>query len=140
MGAKRQSILRRLKNRLALEGVSDKKLKMVSFREALLNKVPDAWRQAVFNPDGSVNLSPEIVLMLRTFKTAGAAVASRDQFDLIGRWANVPKRLAVHTPVADTGGLRRRRGVTRVAVNTIREVMSPLERLTLIPGKDEPPA
>jgi integrase/recombinase XerD len=29
---------------------------------------------------------------------------------------------------------------TRVAVNTIREVMSPLERLTLIPGKDEPPA
>jgi hypothetical protein len=60
--------------------------------------VPDAWRQAVFNPDGSVNPSPEIVLMLRTFKTAGAAVASRDQFDLIGRWANVPKRLAVHTP------------------------------------------
>ena len=25
-------------------------------------------------------------------------MASRDQFDLIGRWANVPKRLAVHTP------------------------------------------
>ena len=29
---------------------------------------------------------------------------------------------------------------TRVAVNTIREVMSPLERLTLIPRKNEPPA
>jgi len=29
---------------------------------------------------------------------------------------------------------------TRVAVNTIREVTSPLERLRLIPGKDEPPA
>lgn len=29
---------------------------------------------------------------------------------------------------------------TRVAVNTIREVMSPLERLSLITKKDEPPA
>jgi hypothetical protein len=32
------------------------------------------------------------------FITAGSAVASRDRFDLIGRWANVPKKLSVHTP------------------------------------------
>jgi hypothetical protein len=85
-------------NRLELEGVPDKRLKMVSFREALLDKVPKAWQQAVFNSEGGINPSPEIVLMLRTFMTAGAAVASRERFDLIGRWANVPKRLAVHTP------------------------------------------
>jgi hypothetical protein len=51
-----------------------------------------------FQADGSKSPSPEIVLMLRTFMTAGAAVASFNQFDLIGRWANVPKRLALHTP------------------------------------------
>lgn len=83
---------------MELEGVPDKKIKMMSFREALLKKVPDAWRQAAFKPDGSVNTSPEIVLMLRTFMTAGAAIASRDRFDLIGRWADVPKKLSVHTP------------------------------------------
>jgi hypothetical protein len=90
--------LEAIANRLELEGVADKKLKMISFREALLDKVPAAWRQSVFKPDGSVNTSPEIVLMLRTFMTAGAAIASRDRFDLIGRWANVPKKLSVHTP------------------------------------------
>ena len=36
--------------------------------------------------------------MLRIFMTAGAAVASRDRFELIGRWAVVPKKLTVHTP------------------------------------------
>lgn len=30
--------------------------------------------------------------------TAGAAVASRDRFALMGRWAHVPKKLSVHTP------------------------------------------
>ena len=30
--------------------------------------------------------------------TAGQAVASRDRFDLIGRWAYVPKNMKVHTP------------------------------------------
>jgi hypothetical protein len=90
--------LEAIERRMELEGVPDKARKMLTFREALLNKVPDAWRQAAFNADGSVNPSPEIVLMLRTFKTAGAAVQSLNQFDLIGRWANVPKKLSVHTP------------------------------------------
>ena len=90
--------LEAIERRMELEGVPDKARKMLTFREALLDKVPAAWRQAAFKPDGSVNLSPEIILMLRTFITAGAAVASRDRFDLIGRWANVPKKLSVHTP------------------------------------------
>jgi hypothetical protein len=90
--------LEAIERRMKLEGVTDKKLKMMTFREALLNKVPDAWRQAVFNENGEMNSSPEIVMMLRKFMTAGEAVASRHQFELIGRWAYIPKRLAVHTP------------------------------------------
>jgi hypothetical protein len=90
--------LEAIEHRMELEGVPDKARKMLTFREALLNKVPAAGQQAAFNADGSVNLSREIVLMLRTFKTAGAAVASLNQFDLIGRWTNVPKKLSVHTP------------------------------------------
>jgi hypothetical protein len=62
-------------------------------------KVPNAWRQPILNPDGSINAAAkEIELVLRTFMTAGSAVASRDRFDLIGRWANVPKRMRVSTP------------------------------------------
>jgi hypothetical protein len=40
---------------------------------------------------------------ITTNNTGGRAAdsatnASRDRFDLMGRWANVPKKLAVHTP------------------------------------------
>jgi hypothetical protein len=63
--------LEAIESRLELEGIPDKKRKMLTFREALLNKVPDAWRQATFKPDGSKSPSPEIVLMLQTFMTAG---------------------------------------------------------------------
>jgi hypothetical protein len=90
--------LEAIERRMELEGVPVQVRKMMTFREALLKKVPDAWKQAAFKADGTVNGSPEIVLMLRTFKTAGAAVASLNQFDLIGRWASVPKKLSVHTP------------------------------------------
>jgi hypothetical protein len=72
--------LEAIENRMELEGVLDKKRKMLSFREALLNKAPDAWRRPAFNADGSVNPSPEIILILRTLMTAGAAVASSHQF------------------------------------------------------------
>jgi hypothetical protein len=51
--------------------VIDKKRKVIAFREALLKKVPKAWQQAAFGPDGSVNPSPSIELVLRTFMTAG---------------------------------------------------------------------
>jgi hypothetical protein len=47
--------LQAIENRLELEGIADKKIKMISFREALLNKVPDAWRRAAFKPDGTIN-------------------------------------------------------------------------------------
>jgi hypothetical protein len=84
---------------MELEGVPDKKRKMLAFREVLLTKVPEAWRQAALNDDGSINTaSPAIDLTLRTFMTAGQAVTSRDRFDLIGRWADVPKKMNVHTP------------------------------------------
>lgn len=88
-----------IEKRLEQEGVPQKIRKMVAFREALLTKVPNAWRQEVVNPDGTINkASQSIELVLRTFMTAGSAVASRDRFDLIGRWANVPKKMKVHTP------------------------------------------
>jgi hypothetical protein len=90
--------LEAIENRMELEGVPDKKRKMLAFREALLTKVPEAWRQAAINPDRSINPSPAIGLTLRTFMSAGLAVASRDRFDLIGRWADVPKKMNVHTP------------------------------------------
>jgi hypothetical protein len=50
--------LEAIENRLEIEGVSDKKRKMIAFREALLNKVPAAWKQAAFNPNGGVNPAP----------------------------------------------------------------------------------
>jgi hypothetical protein len=87
-----------IENRLALKGVSDKKLKMVSFREALLNKVPDAWRQAVFNPDGNVNPSPEIVLNAADFQDGGRGCGEPRSIRFNRKVGNVPKRLAVHTP------------------------------------------
>ena len=88
-----------IEQRLEREGVPQKVRKMVAFREALLTKGPNAWRQEVFNPDGSINeASQSFKLVLRTFMTAGSAIASRERFDLIGRWANVPKRMKVHTP------------------------------------------
>jgi hypothetical protein len=87
--------LQAIENRLELEEVADK---MIAFREVLLDKVPAAWRQAAFKPDGTINPAPSIELVLRTFMTARQAVASRDRFDLIGRWAEVPKKMNVHTP------------------------------------------
>jgi hypothetical protein len=72
---------------------------MVAFREALLTKVPAAWRQPLSLDGMTINeASQSIELVLRTFMTAGSAAASWDRFDLIGRWANVPKRMRVHTP------------------------------------------
>lgn len=40
--------LEAIANRMKLEGIDDEKIKMISFREALLNKVPAAWKQAAF--------------------------------------------------------------------------------------------
>jgi hypothetical protein len=90
--------LEAIEKRLEREGVPDKVRKMVAFREALLTKVPNAWRQPVVK-DGAINeASQKIELKLRTFMTAGSAVASRYRFLLIGRWALVPKKMTVHTP------------------------------------------
>jgi len=61
--------LEAIENRLELEGVVDKKRKPIAFREALLKKVPEAWKQAAFGFDGSPNPSPSIELVLRTFMT-----------------------------------------------------------------------
>ena len=105
--------LEAIENRLELEGVVDKKRKPVAFREALLKKVPEAWKQAAFGFDGSPNPSPSIELVLRTFMTAGQAVASLDRFDLIGRWAEVPKKMTVHTP-----GPKRRSWTLQTAMAT----------------------
>jgi hypothetical protein len=83
---------------MPLEGVPEKKRKMVAFREALLTKVPHAWRQPAI-VDGEPNQEAlAIELVLRTFMTAGSAVASKERFDLIGRWADVPKQMRVSTP------------------------------------------
>jgi hypothetical protein len=49
--------------------------------------------------DGKINeASQTIELTLRTFMSTGSAVASRKSFELIGRWAYVPRRVNVHTP------------------------------------------
>ncbi len=91
--------LETIESRLEQEGIPDKKRKMLAFREVLLNKVPAAWKQAALNNDGTINVaSPAIDLTLRTFMTAGSAVAGKARFDLIGRWAEVPKKMNVHTP------------------------------------------
>jgi hypothetical protein len=84
--------------RLEKEGVPDIKRKMMAFREMLITKVPAAWKHAAINPDGKVNQAPTIGMTLRTFMTAGSAVASLERFELIGRWADVPKNMNVHTP------------------------------------------
>jgi hypothetical protein len=67
-----------IEKRLEQEGVPLKERKMIALREALLTKGPHAWRQPVINPDGTINeASQSIELVLRTFMTAGSAVASR---------------------------------------------------------------
>jgi hypothetical protein len=87
-----------IERRLEEEGVPLKERRMVALREVLLTKGPNAWRQPAIK-DGKINpASQSIELTLRTFMTAGSAVASRRQFELMGRWANVPRRVNVHTP------------------------------------------
>ena len=87
-----------VERRLEREGVPLKARKMIALREALLTKGPHAWRQPVIK-NGELNREAmEIELTLRKFMSAGDAVASRKAFELIGRWAYVPRRVNVHTP------------------------------------------
>jgi hypothetical protein len=57
----------------------------------MLNRVLPEWR-ARFDPDNPYWLD----IPIRTYITAGAACASKERFEIIGRWADVVRGVDIH--------------------------------------------
>jgi hypothetical protein len=77
--------------------------------EILLKDVPAAWRLTVDIDPNDERTFPKVEFLQREFMSAGTAVASRERFLSIGRWAeNKPRTVRVHIP-----GLKRRLNVLR---------------------------
>ena len=69
--------------------------KQSNLREYLVDNVLPQWRKAIIKDDKSTH--PKLPIALRTYVTAGAAVASPRRFKIIGRWADCVRDIDIHT-------------------------------------------
>jgi hypothetical protein len=65
--------------------------------EWLLHDVPEAWRNASVDPHDR-STWPTVTLDQNEFVTAGSAVAGRERFKAMGRWAQKSRVIGVHIP------------------------------------------
>jgi hypothetical protein len=66
----------------------------ISVREMLLQKVLPAWRKPSDPFDEAT--WPYVEFLQKEYVTAGSAIASRERFELIGRWGLKPRKIDVH--------------------------------------------
>lgn len=70
--------------------------KVYTQAEWLLSFVPAAWNKPA-NPDDETT-HPKLDAPIEEFVTAGSAVAGRERFQVIGRWARRIRTINVHIP------------------------------------------
>jgi hypothetical protein len=78
-----------------MRGVDIRNLTLgISMREFLLEKTLPEWKRLVDNEDEDD--LPSVETNQHTYMTAGSAVATRQRFQVCGRWADTNRRLEVH--------------------------------------------